>query len=175
MCLARMSCNPRVVRPIGYNSDPCVPASPPELVPAEVGLSEPVLGLKCPMLVTSRFTGVLRVGLARGQGNAGTARGAVRHFVVALELVSVAPQEGSDGVPGDRRSRPEGAVIVARRDVDMGGPFDLLFTEVAFVGGLVLTLHVVFLDGTPEGRMEFRNGGAATRAVGVFPPIGSDS
>ena len=66
--------------------------------------------------------------------------------------------------------------IVFRKTVNfVGEEVDELirFTEVPFVGGLVLTLHVVFLDGTPEGRMEFRNGGAATRAVGVFPPLGS--
>jgi hypothetical protein len=66
--------------------------------------------------------------------------------------------------------------IVFRKTVNfVGEEVDELirFTEVPFVGGLVLTLHVAFLDGTPEGRMEFRNGGAATRAVGVFPPVGS--
>lgn len=66
--------------------------------------------------------------------------------------------------------------IVFRRAINFGGEEvdeRMRFTEVPFVGGLALTLHVEFLDGTPEGRMEFRNGGATTRAVGVFPVGGA--
>ena len=45
---------------------------------------------------------------------------------------------------------------------------EISFAAVTFVGGLLLTLHVLLLDGTPRGQMEFRNGGAVPRRVAPF-------